>query len=253
MQSKPQDAMETDSIELSIVIPAYNESNRILGTLEEAARVLPGLEPRSEVVVVDDGSTDDTAALVESARATFPLPLKLVSLPHRGKGSAVRAGMLAARGSFRVLCDADLATPFESVQLLLEPARRNGTEVVIASRQKKGAVRQDESWVRHLLGRGFNLTVRLVTGLKGIEDTQCGYKLFTDASAKAVFERVTIEGFAFDVEALVIASALGFRIEEIPIIWRSVPESKVRAIQDTMGMFRQLLRIRRNRGSGKYE
>ncbi|MCI0652525.1 MAG: glycosyltransferase family 2 protein [Planctomycetes bacterium] len=235
---------------LSIVIPAYNEGSRIAETIDAAAAFVTGTVPHSEVIVVDDGSTDDTAAIAAARSETFPCVLRVLREPHRGKGAAVKSGMLAARGRRRMLCDADLAMSFAELPRFLTAAEA-GADVVIGSRQAAGAVRLNESAARHLLGRCFNLLVRAFV-IGGIADTQCGYKLFSDRAAAAIFPLLAIEGFAFDVEALYVARRFGFRIVEIPITWHAVAASKVRPARQAGAMLAQILRIPLRSILGRY-
>lgn len=238
----------------SFVIPAFNEEARLGGTLDAIAAHLRGgfLEAlgSAEVVVVDDGSTDDTAALVAARVAAFPVELRLLREPHRGKGGAVRAGMLAAAGDLRFLCDADGAMPCAEIDRFVEVAV-SGSAVVIGSREGHGARRVDEPLYRHMLGRAFNGWVRC-WAVRGITDTQCGYKLFTADAAQAIFSRLTILGFGFDVEALHIARRHGLAVTELPIEWHHRPTSKVRPVRDAFAMGWQVLRVRWNAMRGRY-
>ncbi len=235
---------------LSIVIPAYNEADRIGPTLDAAATWLASRAGESEIIVVDDGSTDATAERVAARVPALGVALRLLGEPHRGKGGAVRAGMLAARGSLRFLADADLAMEFREVDRFLAAAAE-GYDIVIGSRQAAGARRLDEPVFRHWLGRGFHRLVRLLA-VRGIEDTQCGYKLFRAEAAERIFSLLTVEGFAFDVEALLIAQRLGLRIRELPITWISRPVSKVRPLRDALRMFLEVVRIRVRLLRGRY-
>ena len=240
---------DSDEVQLSIVIPAYNEESRIGPTLEAAAEYLRSAPWSSEVLGVDDGSRDRTAEVVRGRIDSFPVPLTLLAEPHRGKGGAVRTGMLHARGEHRLLFDADMAMPFEELPRFMEAARE--VDVVLGSREVKGARRESESALRHLRGRVFNLFVKLAA-VPGIEDTQCGYKLFRASAARTIFEKVTIDGFAFDVEALVIARRHGQSLREIPIQWRHHAVSRVRPVRDTLAMIWQVLNIRWNDLRGRY-
>ena len=235
-------------IQLSVVIPAYNEASRLPATLERMLAYLDQQALRFEVVAVDDGSSDDTAALVE-ALAADDQRLRLLREPHRGKGAAVRSGALAARGAVVLFCDADLCHPVEDLTRL--PGYLDRAEVAIASREGKGAERFDEPGYRHLMGRGFNLLVRLLA-VRGIQDTQCGLKCFTRIAARELFSRQTIDGFGFDVEILYLAQRRGFRIVEVPITWRSVPASRVDPIRDTLRMVTDVVRVRWNDLRGCY-
>jgi glycosyltransferase involved in cell wall biosynthesis len=235
-------------IQLSVVIPAYNEASRLPATLERVLAYLDQQSLRFEVLAVDDGSSDGTAEQVETLVAADQR-LRLLREPHRGKGAAVKAGALAARGAVVLFCDADLCHPVEDLTRL--PGYLDLAEVAIASREGKGAERLDEPTYRHLMGRCFNLLVRLLA-VRGIQDTQCGLKCFTRAAAHELFPRQTIDGFGFDVEILYLARRRRFRIVEVPITWRSVPSSRVDPIRDTLRMVTDVLRVRWNDLRGCY-
>ena len=232
---------ESDYPLLSVVIPAFNESARIVATLDELARYLEAQEYDSEVIVVDDGSMDDTADLVRrwaSDRSdTF-----LVRIPHAGKGWAVRAGMLVARGDYRFMCDADLAMPVHWIGAFLERMDA-GLDIVIGSREAAGARRFDEPAYRHLMGRVFNRVVRLLT-VSGFQDTQCGFKCFRAEAADELFRLQRTKGMGFDVEILFLAVKKGFSIEEMPIDWYHQAISKVRPGADTIDMLKDTIVIR---------
>lgn len=232
------------------MIPAYNEELRILPTLEKTVEYLGRQSYTAEVLVVDDGSKDDTSGVVTGFAATHP-EVKLVRNPHRGKGYAVKSGMLAATGSFRFLCDADLSMPIEELQKFLPPDQ-NGFQVAIGSRELHGAHRYDEPGYRHLMGRVFNLLVQVVA-VRGIKDTQCGFKCFTKESAETLFPLQTMDGFGFDVEILFIAQKRKYKVIEIPIEWYHVANSKVSPFSDTIRMIREALAVRWNDWQRKYE
>jgi dolichyl-phosphate beta-glucosyltransferase len=212
----------TAPVSLSVVIPAFNEERRLPGTL---AKILPFLRARGEsfeVVVVDDGSTDRTAAV---ARDAGPEVRVLENPGNRGKGYSVRNGMLNARGAWRLMTDADLSTPIEDLDALKRAL--DGAEIAIASRAVEGAnVEKHQSMMRDSSGRCFNLIVR-VLHLPGIHDTQCGFKLFSAAAAEAAFREARLDGFAFDVEALVLARRAGFTIREVAVTWRNDEQTRV--------------------------
>ena len=240
---------ESDTPLLSVVIPAFNESARIIGTLDELAGYLGGQEYTSEVLVVDDGSEDDTAELVrswaEDRSSTF-----VISIPHAGKGWAVRAGMLAARGSYRFMCDADLAMPVHWIDAFVERMDA-GLDVVIGSREAAGARRFDEPAYRHVMGRVFNRVVRLLA-VRGFQDTQCGFKCFRSDVAEELFRLQRTRGMGFDVEILFLAIKKGFRIEEMPIDWYHQDVSKVRPGVDTIDMLKDTIVIRLRDITGRY-
>jgi dolichyl-phosphate beta-glucosyltransferase len=236
-----------DPNSLSVVIPAFNEERRLPGTLAQLAAHLCEQGWDWEIRVVDDGSTDGTSRVVEEmARADSRIVLQRE--PHRGKGGAVKAGLTAARGAFRFICDADLSMPVRELRRFLPPAL-TGCDVAIGSREGAGARRIGEPLLRHLMGRVFNHAIQWLV-LDGIEDTQCGFKMFTAGAVEAVFPFVTLEGWAFDIEVLCIAREQGLRIVEVPIEWHHRGESRVSAIRDSAGMFRDLLRVRARARSG---
>ncbi len=254
---------------LSIVIPAYNEAERLPATLARLRAFLDAEPYGAEIIVVDDGSADATAAVVERAAAADPR-VQLVRAPHRGKGAAVRRGMLVATGHVRLMCDADLSMPTHEIPKLLaalrtdagpraaeaaaEPpgAERAAAAIALATREGAGARRIGEPYVRHLMGRVFNLLVRLLA-LPGLHDTQCGFKAFTAASAECLFRCATIDGFGFDVEVLYLARKWGLPLVEVPIAWYYQPSSRVSPLRDTIRMVRDVLRVRWNDARGQYQ
>jgi glycosyltransferase involved in cell wall biosynthesis len=231
----------TAAMDLSVVIPAYNEAGRIGPTLDRLIATLEALPLAWEIVVADDGSADETAAIVAAATARDPR-VRCLRLPHRGKGATLRDGLLAVRGARRFLCDADLAMPPAQITKFLAVVP-SLCDIAIGSREGPGAVRVGEPFHRHLLGRVFNTLVRAMV-LPGIQDTQCGFKLFTAAAADAVLPTTAIEGWSFDVELLASARAQGWRIREVPIEWHYGQASKLRVVPHSVQMFRDLLHIR---------
>jgi dolichyl-phosphate beta-glucosyltransferase len=250
----------TDSVQtpfLSIVIPAYNEERRLPPSLENIVAFLRAQTYRSEVIVVENGSTDATSAAITRfiAEHLKPDDSFAIQLMHStpGKGAAVKAGMLAAQGEYLFICDADLAMPIEEIANFLPPALKRGSfDVAIASREAPGAERIDEPVYRHVMGRVFNFLVR-VLAVRGIQDTQCGFKMFTRESAHLTFALQKLDGWSFDVEVLYIARRHNLRLVEIPIRWYYQTDSRVRPIQDTINMVRELLKIRRNGRQGMYD
>ena len=227
---------------LSVVIPAFNEVDRLGPTLLRVIDYCRAERPSYQVLVVDDGSTDDTVPLARRIGLECP-ELQVIELgANRGKGAAVRAGMLAAEGRRILFSDADLATPIEELGKL-ERALDEGHDIAIASRAAPGAdIRVRQHPLRELMGRSFNLMVRLAA-IGGIGDTQCGFKLFTRAAARDLFGRAAVDGFAFDVEILWLARGR-YRVAEVPVVWRHVEESQVSPGSDAARMFIDLLRIR---------
>jgi dolichyl-phosphate beta-glucosyltransferase len=245
---------------LSIVVPAYNEEARLPASLASIHGFLAGQGYASEVVVVDDGSEDLTAAVAEEQRAAMP-GLRVVRNPHRGKAFAVRTGVLASEGEVMFVCDADLSMPIEETTKFLVLIEQ-GNGVVIGSREAPGARRYGEPPYRHLMGRVFNFLVRVVV-LGEFQDTQCGFKCYTRSAALDIFPRlqvrtddVEVKGpmvTGFDVEVLYLARKLGYRIAEIGIDWYYAPGSKVNPIQDTLRMVADLVKVRINDRRGVYD
>lgn len=233
----------------SLVVPTYNEQARIGDSLQKAQDFL-GAQPYDwEILVVDDGSTDGTVALVGES---FPDVRLVTYRPNRGKGYAVKTGMLAARGDFRVFYDADASTPIEEVEKLW-PLFEAGADIVIGSRslpESDVAVRQH--LLRETMGRTFNLVLKAVLGETFI-DTQCGFKAFTAAAASVLFARQHLAGFSFDAELLYIARKHSLRIEEIPVRWLNSPNSRVKVVTHSWQMLRDLVRIRRHGRRGEYD
>lgn len=242
---------------LTIVIPAYNEELRLPPTLSRIADFLRAQPYTAEVIVVENGSTDDTVGAVQRFIQQHLLPEDPFSIhllqSTPGKGAAVKRGMLQAQGDYLIMSDADLSVPIEDVPKFLPPALAAGTfDVAIASREMAGAVRHGEPGYRHLMGRVFNLLVRLMAVPK-IQDTQCGFKCFTREAASLVFPLQRIDGWGFDVEVLHIAAHHHLRMVEIPANWYYGVNSRVRPIQDTLNMVKELLKIRANSRRGHYE
>ena len=235
---------------LSIVIPAHNEEQRLPPSLEKIDCFLREQNYSAEIVIVENGSTDRTLEVTQGYAARMK-NLSVLHEPQRGKGLAVKRGMLAAKGAYRFICDADLSMPIEQVNRFLPPAVPDKA-VVIGSREAPGAKRYNEPQYRHLIGRVFNQMVRWLA-LPGLQDSQCGFKCFRADAAEAVFRRLTLTGMSFDVEALFIAMRLGYAIAETPIDWYFDPDSRVRLVKDSLGMFFDLLTIRRNARKGVYE
>lgn len=225
--------------ELSIVIPSFNEARRLGPTLEAVGAYGFGLP--YEVVIVDDGSRDGTA---EVARR-YPRCRVIRWTPNRGKGAAVRAGMLAARGRWILMTDADLSTPLDEYARLKAALMQHGGSIAIASRGLRGAtIERSQPLYRVLMGKTYNLMVQAML-LPGIWDTQCGFKLFDREAARAIFSRTRLNGFGFDAESLYVARQLGYRLVEVPVRWRNDPDTKVRAWHDSLRMVRELWQIRR--------
>jgi dolichyl-phosphate beta-glucosyltransferase len=234
---------------LSIVVPAYNEEARLPDSLRTIAAYVTGKDFGVEVIVVDNNSSDRTGAIIDQFAARFPFIHGLFE-GTQGKGAAVRTGMLAARGQYRFLCDADLSMPIDEVDKFLPP-RAADFDIAIASREVPGAVRYDEPWYRHTMGRVFNTIVR-VLAVPHLQDTQCGFKMFRAEAANALFPLQTMDGWSFDVEILYAAQRRGYRIVEIPIHWYYKANTRIRPVRHSIEMFVEVLRIRRNGLRGLY-
>jgi glycosyltransferase involved in cell wall biosynthesis len=235
---------------LSIVIPAHNEENRLPATLEAIGDFIKLQPYQVEVVVVENGSRDQTLAFCRNFARNVTW-LRVFHEDQRGKGLAVRRGMLEAKGDFRFICDADLSMPITEVNRFLPPQLLH-FDVAIGSRESTGAKRYNEPFYRHLSGRVFNTLVRLLA-LPGLQDTQCGFKCFSAEVAEKVFRLQTLGGWSFDVEVLYIARKLGYQIIEVGIPWYFNAESQVRLIDDSLRMTIDLLQIRRNDRAGLYD
>lgn len=227
-------------LDISVVFPAYNETGRLEAPIRSAAKWLRAQRRRFELIVSDDGSTDGTAALVERLRHDVP-ELRLVPSPvNRGKGHAVRLGVRAAEGALILVADADGATPITECAAL-EAALAGRVGVAIGSRAHHGHV--ERRWYRHVIGRAFHALVRLF-GVRGVRDTQCGFKLFSALVAHDLFARARMDGFSFDVEILLLAQRRGYLIVEVPVEWIHQPGSKINLLTDSARMAFDLLRIR---------
>jgi glycosyltransferase involved in cell wall biosynthesis len=236
----------------SIVIPAYNESARIRATLD---RVLAFVNERhwdAEILVVNDGSHDDTAQLIENYAARDPI-LRVIQNPgNRGKGYSVRNGMLHASGKILLFSDADLSSPIEESDKLLD-AIEKGADVAFGSRWLRSELQtQRQSLHRQLFGRVFNLALRIVLGLP-YRDTQCGFKAFTRSAADAIFPLQRIERWGFDPEILFLARKFGMKVEEVPVQWAHSEGTRINPLRDGTRMFVEMLRIRWYSLTGKYD
>jgi dolichyl-phosphate beta-glucosyltransferase len=237
---------------LSIVIPAFNEEARLPPYLRSVLAYLERRDGPWEVIVVDDGSRDRTAAIVCDLARPSPL-LRLIALRHnRGKGFAVRTGMLAATGSLRLFCDADGATPILELSRL-EQAIATGADIAIGSRAISQAdCRVEATLHRKILGTVYNALVRMLA-VRGIRDTQCGFKLFTAPVADRLFRAQRLAGFGFDVELLFLAQRWGYDIREVPVNWHERPGGKVRLLRDSARMLGDLFRVRWYWAVGAYQ
>lgn len=235
----------------SIIIPAYNESARLGATLDRVLDHVAGRHWDAEVIVVNDGSRDDTAEMV-LARSRTNSALRLVENPgNRGKGYSVRNGMLKAEGDVRLFTDADLSSPIEEADKLFS-AIEDGADVAIGSRWLQPDTQaQRQSLLRQFYGRTFNLILRLLLGLR-FKDTQCGFKAFSRSSAQKLFSMQTIEGWGFDAELLFLADKSGLRVKELPVVWSDAEGTRIHPLRDGLHMIAEVLTIRWNSISGKY-
>jgi len=235
---------------LSIIVPAYNEARRLPATLDRLVSFATSRPFATEVLVVDNASTDATKAIILEFVSRSPV-LRYLHEAVRGKGAAVRTGIMAATGEYLLFSDADLAVPIEEADNFLPP-RLPDFDVAIGSREAEGARRYGEPFRRHLMGRIFNLIVRGLL-LPGLQDTQCGFKCFRRDVARDLFPAGTVDGWSFDVEILHIARLRGYGIVEVPVQWYYGEESKVHPLRDTWRMLNELLKIRENGRRGLYK
>lgn len=226
-----------------MVVPAYNEEVRLQPTLERLHEYYEAQDYPFDVIVVSDGSSDKTDAIVEEFAKTHPKFRLLAYQPNRGKGYAVRTGMLAAEGDLILFCDADMATPQEETEKLLKHMH-DGADIAIGSRPlKESKLEKHQPFVREMFGRLANQFIQILA-VRGIHDTQCGFKIFTNKATKDIFPRCKLNGFSFDFEALMIARDLGYRIDEVPIRWFHQEGSKVVFWRDYPRAFKDLIGLR---------
>src|SRR5205809_1345450 len=227
------------------VIPCFNEEARIGGTLRSTLDYLAANAPESELIVVNDGSTDSTAAIARERLKDARIETRLLeNFPNRGKGAAVRSGLLAAQKPIGLFFDADLSTPLGETPKLIEPIANGEIDIALGSRAlDRGLIGIHQPWRREQAGRVFNLLVRLATGLP-FWDTQCGFKAFRVDVCRPIFEAARLDGFAFDVELLYLAHRAGLHIREIPVRWNHSAGSKVRFFQDSLRMLGEVIVLR---------
>ncbi len=234
---------------LSIIIPAHNEERRLPIAFDKIDAFLKTQSFSAEVVVVENGSHDRTAEVTREYAQTHPY-IRLLEVQTRGKGLAVKAGMLAAHGDHRFICDADLSMPIEEIVKFLPP-HSDGYDINIGTREGEGARRIDEPEYRHFMGRVNNLIIKLFA-LPDFEDTQCGFKMFNRAAAEDLFSVQQMNGIGFDVEILFIARRRGYTVREVPITWYFDADSRMRLVQDSLNMLREIWHVRRNWSKGMY-
>ncbi len=244
--------MNSQPLNLSIIIPAYNEVRRLPKTLDRIIAYLETWPGPAEILVVDDGSSDGTVALVEEYSQKHP-GIRLISNgTNRGKGYSVRHGMLEARGKIALFTDADLSTPIEEAGKLLGALQNEGNDGAIGSRgMDRSLIEVHQSFLREQAGIFFNRMVRWIMGI-GFSDTQCGFKAFRRERARIIFEQQRIERFGFDPEILFLAKRHGLQVVEVPVRWSHDAATKVNVLSDGIGMFLELLVIRWNAIRGLY-
>jgi dolichyl-phosphate beta-glucosyltransferase len=244
--------MNSPPLDLSIVIPAFNEERRLPKAIERIGSYLSARPLQAEILVVDDGSSDATPKLIESYREKFPGLRLIANGRNRGKGFSVRHGMLEARGEIALFTDADLSTPIEEADKLLAALRENGFDAAIGSRAlDRSLIEVHQSAFREWAGTFFNRLVRQITGIE-FSDTQCGFKAFRRERTRIIFEQQRIERFGFDPEILFLAKRHGLRVAEIPVRWSHDAATKVNVIEDGIRMFLELPVIRWNSLRGYY-
>lgn len=246
----------------SIVVPAYNEEDKITSTLTQIVNFMRSFTESFEVLIVNDGSSDGTASKVLDYSKDNP-EVVLIDNPHKGKGYAVWTGMMKAQGDLIYMADADLSAPIEDIKKFSNWVLEHGFDVVIGSREGIGAKRVGEPFYRHVMGRVFNIFVQIMA-VPGINDSQCGFKLFTKRAAKDIFGKMLVYGAntkdvkgtyfgAWDVEVLYLARKMGYKIKQIPVTWVYVKSKKFNPISNSVKMAIDVLKIRLNSIRGKYK
>lgn len=235
---------------LSIIVPAYNEAKRLPATLPQIIHFVDQQPYEIEVIVVNNNSKDETRAIAESFAERFSY-IQVMDEPIQGKGAAVKTGLRSGKGEYLFIADADLSMPITEVGKFISPDL-DQYDIAIGSREAPGAVRYDEPEYRHIMGRVYNLIVRLFA-VPGFQDTQAGFKCFRRNAAKLVTDRQTVNGWAFDVELLYIAQKHACNIVEIPIEWHYQPNSRINPIKDSYDMFLEVFKIRRKGAQGIYD
>jgi glycosyltransferase involved in cell wall biosynthesis len=236
----------------SIIVPAYNEAERIGASLERMLAFITESKWSAEIIVVNDGSRDNTAAVVNECTRRHPIVRLIENQENRGKGYTVRNGMMNASGQVVLFTDADLSSPIEEAVKLFSVIESGEADVAIGSRYLQSQLQtRKQPMHRRMMGRAFNLALRAILGLSYV-DTQCGFKAFSRKAANAIFANMKIEGWGFDPEILFLAKRYGLRVREVPVSWAHDHRSKINPIRDGASMFAELLRIRVNSLGGKY-
>jgi glycosyltransferase involved in cell wall biosynthesis len=241
--------------DVTIVIPAFEEQDRLGASLGKIVEFLRSTATRAEIIVVDDGSNDETAASAETFLSdVHDIEARVIRYePNRGKGFAVKTGLLAASADIALFSDADLSTPIEEMSKLIDPIRSGEFDVTFGSRAlDRSLIGTHQPWRREQGGKVFNLVVRSLTGLP-FWDTQCGFKAFNLATFRPLLELMRIDRFGFDVEFLYVADLHGLRLKEIPVRWDNDERSKVSVFRDSLRMFNEVREIRRNANRGVYK
>lgn len=243
--------MKPEALKIAIVIPAYNETHRLPRTLDTLSQMIKSgsihFGEITEVIISDDGSTDDTAQLAQSYAEKFSSLKVLTGFSNQGKGAAVRRGVLAAQAPWTLVADADMATPWTEIDVLSKAVTASNSTIAIGSRDlKESQMEKHQSWARESLGKCFNFFVRILTGLP-FRDTQCGFKLFKTADTQFIFASMDVENFAWDVDFLIRAQGNGLAVTEVPIRWMHQEESKVHLVRDGLDMVLTVLKIRVSR------
>lgn len=240
-------------MKLSLIVPAYNEERRLpdcLTALRHWLITAPYYLEQPEIIVVVNGCTDNTWQVATQYMLDYPGEIRVIS-SVKGKGSAIKAGMLAAHGDVRVMVDADLSTPARQLERLVDPLLLPNVDITIATREGPKSRRFNEPWHRHLSGRVFNGIIQTV--VTGFKDTQCGFKAFTARAARELFPLCQVTGWAFDVEVLYLARRHGLTIREIDVDWTANTDSRIDLIRDSLRMLRDIQQIKRNQAEGLYE
>jgi len=242
--------MTKEEIFISLVIPAYNEAEGIASTLERVSGYFSQKDYAFEIIVVDDGSTDNTREIIKNLSYNVPGVRLMGEDINKGKGFSIKQGMLQANGKYILFCDADLSTPIEELDKIV-PFFAQGYDVIIGSRALQGPDLLKQPFIRHSMGKIFNLLTRLL-GLTRLKDTQCGFKCFSRDAAYDIFNRQRHDGFCFDVEILYLTGLLGYRVKDVPVKWFNRKDSRVKIIRDPLRMLFGLFSIKAHILLGTY-